>query len=361
MNDVSESGSKTSKKPRRKKAKSDVSIRSVRLSKWYGKVTALQDVSMHLSPGIWGLLGPNGSGKTTFMRIVGGHLRPSLGEVRVCGEKPFGNVTALRRIGSCPEADAMYDELTALEFVTTMAQLSGYKKGEAKDRAVDALERFGLRDAMERKVGGYSRGMRQRAKLAQAIVHEPDVLLMDEPLTGTDPTSRKVILDQVRARAEAGAVVLFSTHVLHEIEAITDKVLLIARGNVVAQGQVHEMRQLLEEHPHHVQVLCDRPRELAAMVMNVDGIVGVRFPFPHGVEFATRDPDSTYTAVVKAAVEGGFEMQSMTSPDATLEALFHYLVERGSRGAGTGADAGVGSAAPGGNYQAQLTPGGGPS
>lgn len=348
----------TKKKKGKKKPKSDVSIRAVRLSKWYGKVTALQDVSMHLAPGIWGLLGPNGSGKTTFMRIVGGHLRPSLGEVRVCGERPFGNTAALRRIGSCPEADAMYDELTAIEFVTSMARLSGYSKADASDRAADALERFGLRDAMERKVGGYSRGMRQRAKLAQAIVHDPDVLLMDEPLTGTDPTSRKVILDQVRARADAGGLVLFSTHVLHEIEAITDQVLLIARGNVVAQGRVHEIRELLEEHPHHVQVLCDRPRELAARVMDVEGIVGVRFPVPNGVEFATRDPDSTYTAVVKAAVEGDFDMQSMTSPDATLEALFHYLVERGSRGAGTGADAGVGSAAPA-TYEAALSPGGG--
>lgn len=318
-------------------------VRCVRLTKWYGKVSALQDVSLHLEPGIWGLLGPNGSGKTTLLRLVAGQLKPSLGEVRIGEERPFANPEALRRIGLCPEQDALYDDLTGLEFVTAMAEMSGYDREEAARRAKQALEEFGLVESMNRKMGGYSRGMRQRAKLAQCMVHEPDVLLLDEPLTGTDPTSRAVILDRIRRRAEEGAIVLFSTHVLHEVEALTDQVLLIARGQVVAQGQVHEIRELLEEHPHHVRVVCDRPRELGAALAAEPGILGMRFPWPGAVDFETHQPDGTYAAIAKTAVEQGFKVASLTSPDATLEALFHYLVERSGRMAGTGSDAAVGA------------------
>jgi ABC-2 type transport system ATP-binding protein len=322
----------------------ETSIRAVRLSKWYGNVTAISDVSLHLGPGIWGLLGPNGSGKTTFMRMVAGQIKPSVGKLLVCDEKPFGNPNVLRRIGYVPEADSLYDELTGLEFVAAMAELSGYDAATARKRGKDALEEFGLEEAMDRKMGGYSRGMRQRAKLAQAIVHDPDVLLLDEPLTGTDPSSRQQILDALRKRASDGAVVLFSTHVLHEVEALTDQLLLIARGQVVAQGQMQEIRELLDEHPHHIRVQCDRPRDLAsALLANEKGVVALQFPAPDVLEVRTWQPDETYGAIAKQVVAGGFRLGSITSPDATLEALFHYLVERANRFAGTGADAGGGA------------------
>ncbi len=300
-------------------------------------------MSLHLEPGIWGLLGPNGSGKSSFLNLAAGQLVPSLGEIRVCGAAPFANPEVLSRVGHCPEADAMFDELTGLEHVAALAELSGFSPKEALDRAATILTKFDLASAMDRRVGGYSRGMRQRTKLAQALVHDPDVILLDEPLTGTDPISRAILLEELKQRGKNGALVLFSTHVLPEVEALTDRVLLIARGQLVAHGSVREIHDAITDQPHRIEVRCSRARELAAKMVHSPGVRGMRFPAEDRLELDASAPDEVYLALMHIAVGGDFSIAAIESPDANVESLFHSLVDRSSRMAGTGADAQSGS------------------
>ena len=318
------------------------SLRAVRLGKWYGRVTGLQAVSFHLGPGIWGLLGPNGSGKSTLLGLAAGLLRPSLGELRVCGEAPFGGAPVLARIGLCPEQDRLPPEMTALQWVSGLGRLGGMAAGEATERAAEVLERLRLGEVMERPMGTYSRGMRQRAKLAQALVHAPDVLLLDEPLSGTDPLSRQAILDEVRRVGERGGLVLFSTHVLPEVEALTDRVVVLVRGQLVGQGSVEELREALEGQPRRVDVRAADPRALAAAMLRVEGVVGAELLDGGWVRLQVEAPEPVYAALTALALEG-HRIEAITSPDDSVEALFHLLVEHASRMAGTGADAAVGA------------------
>lgn len=315
-----------------------ISLRTVELSKWYSQVTALQSVTLDIEAGIWGLLGPNGSGKTTLLRLAGGLLKPSVGSIRVCGEQPFGNPRALQHIGVCPEADGLYEDLTGLEFVSLLGRLAGMEKKDALQRATACLSELGMADSKDRKTRTYSRGMRQRVKLAQAMVHEPKVLLLDEPLTGTDPTSRQMILGSIRRHADRGGLVLFSTHVLHEVEALTEQVLLLVRGQLVAQGNIQDIRLLLDEYPHQVHVRCKEPRELAKQLVNIDSVSAMRFASDDTLIVDTHQPDATYAALNRQLLDHDYQLASMTSPDANLQTLFHYLVGRGDHLAGTGSD-----------------------
>jgi ABC-2 type transport system ATP-binding protein len=303
-------------------------IRAKDLSKWYGQVLGLNDVTVEVGRGITGLIGPNGAGKSTLLWLLTGQLRPSRGSVTVWGESPWGNPKLFHRIGFCPETEGTWRHLTGLGFVTALARLAGMRRREAKQRAAEALARVGMRPFMSRRLGTYSKGMRQRTKFAQALVHDPELLVLDEPLAGLDPVGRRELLDLMRALAEEGRSVLLASHVLHEVESVTSRILLINRGRILAEGDVHEVRALIDRHPHHVRIVCDRPRDLAAGLLAAADVVSVHVDDAAGaVVVETRRPDDFYARLTARLVDGKFDVRSIESEDDNMAAVFRYLTE----------------------------------
>ena len=298
-----------------------------RLSKWYGQVSGLNDVTVSVPPGITGLLGPNGAGKSTFMKLLTGQLKPSKGTVHVLGEPIWGNHALYHRIGFCPEQDAFYDRMTGLDWVTALIRLNGLSEADAAAAASRALETVDLAEAGGRKIGSYSKGMRQRVKLAQAIALDPELLVLDEPLNGMDPVMRRRTIQLIRDWARAGRSVLVSSHVLHEIESLTSNILLINNGRIVAEGNVHQIRELIDEHPHTVLIRAQDPRALARELLSEDGVVSLRFE-PGAVVVETARPDAFYTLLTEMAARGtAGAIEEVTSPDDNLQAVFKYLVK----------------------------------
>jgi len=291
-------------------------------SKWYGQVLGISDITWTVNGGVLGLLGPNGAGKSTLIKLMAGLLRPSRGTLAVYGANPFTDPEVRRRIGYAPEHDKTWDELTAIELVTVMAKLAGAAKPRAA--AETALEQVGMTDAMHRRVKGFSKGMRQRTKLATAIAHDPDFLVLDEPLTGVDPVARVDIVEQVRALGAAGKTVVVSSHVLYEIEALTSEIVVLYRGQILAEGNVYEIRRLIDQHPHRIRIDCDRPRVIAAALASADHVT--RIAFERGaVLIETRDPDRCYDQLADVVLDAHVAVTSLTSPDNNLGAVFEYL------------------------------------
>jgi ABC-2 type transport system ATP-binding protein len=303
-------------------------ITTEHLSKWYGQVSGLNDVSVRVPPGITGLLGPNGAGKSTFMKLVTGQLKPSKGSIQILGEPIWGNPALYHRIGFCPEQDAFYERMTGLGWVTALVTLNGFEPAEAEAAARRALEVVDLLDAADKKIGAYSKGMRQRVKMAQALAHDPDVLILDEPLSGMDPLMRRRTIRLIREWGRSGKSVLVSSHILHEIESMTSNILLINNGRILAEGNVHQIRELIDTHPHSVFIRAEDPKALARALLVEDGVISMRFE-PGAVSVETARPDAFYARLTEMAASGeAGVIDEVTSPDDNLQAVFKYLVKQ---------------------------------
>lgn len=305
---------------------SDCLLEMAQVSKWYGPVIAVNDVSLGLSPGITGLVGPNGAGKSSLIKLMTGQLRPSLGEVRICGRQAW-SAAAKSHIGYCPDADAFYEDLSGRGFVRTLARLHGFCGRELTRCVETVLEQVGMADRADRPLGSYSKGMRQRIKLAQALVHDPDLLVLDEPLNGVDPVGRAELVEVFSALAARGKAIVVSSHVLDELDHLAQQVVFLCRGRVLARGSLAEIREMLADHPLHIRVSSDRPRELAVRLVGQACVQAVRLQGEHELMFQVQRPLEFFRALAEAVAEGGFEIRRMQTTDTSAEAVFDYVMQ----------------------------------
>ena len=294
------------------------------VSKWFGDVVAVSEVSLSFAPGVTALLGPNGAGKSTVLRLIAGLARPSEGTVRVVGHDPTKGGEAARAIGIAPQQEAMFERYTAVEFVTVAAVLHGLDRpSEAAERAV---ARAGLDPALDRPIATFSKGMRQRTKLAQALVNDPRVMLLDEPLNGLDPRGREEMIATFSGLAEEGRVVIVSSHVLEEVERIGTRIAVIARGREPAEGDFREVRALLDDRPLRVRIASDRPAAMAAELLRSGLCVGARLGDADRIEVETQSPVELRAGVLACAARADAVVSEFVPLDDDLESVFRYLV-----------------------------------
>ncbi|MBW3572438.1 MAG: ABC transporter ATP-binding protein [Gemmatimonadetes bacterium] len=300
-----------------------VELRNV--SHWYGNVVAVNDVSFSLGPGITGLLGPNGAGKSTLLHMLAGFLAPSAGEVLVDGRPAWKNPQMYRSLGLVPEREAVYPYLTGYEFALMNARLHGLPDPEgAAERAIDVVD---LRAAMHRRIGGYSKGMRQRAKIAGALVHEPRILLLDEPFNGMDPGQRMHMMELLRGLAEQGKTILISSHILEELHHLANNVLVVVAGRLAASGHFREIRRLMTDRPHTFTLRSSDDRRLAAALMAHGSVQGVELGAA-GITVRTAERGGFAAYLPRAAREAGITLLEVRPTDESLESVFSYLVKR---------------------------------
>lgn len=297
------------------------------VSKWYGDIIGVNNLTVSIFSGVTGLLGPNGAGKSTFLQLATGQIRPNQGEVFVLGHPVGQNPDLYRYIGLCPEQDAFYEWMTGREFVEYCARLGGLSRSDSRLQAARAIAEVQLTAAADRAIRGYSKGMRQRIKLAQCLVHEPLVLFLDEPFSGTDPVARAELVEVIRGLAAAGKSIILSSHVLHEVETMTPRIVLINHGRLVAEGLTRELRSLIDGHPHRIILKSANDRLLAAKLVAFEDVVGVEVSQNgDGILVKSRAPDKFYSRLAEIALDPQTLIQHVESSDDNLEAVFRYLV-----------------------------------
>ncbi len=305
-----------------------------RVSKWYGPVIGVNQVTLELRPGITGLVGANGAGKSTLMRLLTGHLRPDLGFIQVSGHDVW-SARAKRHIGYCPEVDSFYEEMSGRQFVEAMAQLCGYSARAARQRTEELLELVGMDDRAERKLAGYSKGMRQRIKLAQALIDDPELLVLDEPLSGIDPVGRAEFVALFHQLAARGKCLLVSSHELNELEKLTEQIAIMARGRIAVVGSVAEIRERLDDHPLTICIEIDPadaggPRGLAAALLHLPGVVAVELA--EGIDGAgrllvrARQPRQFFEQFGRLVLERNQIIRRLETLDESTEAVLGYLL-----------------------------------
>jgi len=301
------------------------------VSKFYGEILGVNRVNLSIAPGITSLVGPNGSGKTTLMNLMTGLIQPTRGRLSMLGISPTRPEEFFRQVGYCAQFDSFPKGLTGYEFIKSLLAVHGYPRKEAEELTWKALERVGLTEAAHRKVAGYSKGMRQRVRLAQAIAHEPAVMILDEPLNGLDPMARAEVIRLFRQLAKEGLHLIISSHILHEVDMMSDSVVLLNNGYVVAEGDIHGVRDEMEEHPIQILIRCDRPSILAARVFEQDNVVEARLHEDRqGLFVKTRDADQFYLLLNRVVIENEFNVESVAPVDDDLNAVYQYLI--GSNG-----------------------------
>lgn len=297
------------------------------LSKWYGQVIGVNNLNLTIEPGVTGFLGPNGAGKTTLLRLLTGQLKPSKGQLTIDGEVVWNNHEIIRKVGYCPELDAFWNYLTGWEFVFSQMRMQGFFKSEAEERTQKAIETMDMTEAQNKRIGGYSKGMRQRIKMAQSIAHDPEVLFLDEPLNGMDPVGRRSTINLIKRLGREGKTVVVSSHVLHEVEEMTDTIILINHGRLLAEGNIYEIRRLIDTHPLQVTIRCDNVNVLTAKLLEYDDVKSVQFDRERNqLTVETNRPDDFHLRLPEIALKNGVKVHSLWSPDENLEAVFDYLV-----------------------------------